>query len=126
MNASKVADLLKLDKSAARRRLQSAAAAGYVFNAEDQRGKPGRWMLGEPLPDGTRLLPVESTLATAPESETAGHDDGGLSGGTLAAESRGEDSTLGMTEVEGTFDDWLTELAPARLLDYDDPTRWTR
>jgi hypothetical protein len=93
--ARKVADLLELDKSAARRRLQAAGVAGYVFNAEDQRGKPGRWRLGEPLPDGARLLPVESALATPPEPEPAGQDDGGLFGGRVASESQVQDEDPG-------------------------------
>ncbi len=93
--ARKAADRLELDKSAARRRLQTAAAGGYVFNAEDQKGKPGRWMLGEPLPGGTRLLPVESALATATDDEAAGQDDGGATGGTVAPESQGEDQSGG-------------------------------
>jgi hypothetical protein len=92
VNARYVADWLELDKSAARRRLWSAAAGGYVFNAEDQKFKPGRWKLGEPLPGGTRLLPVESALATAPEPETAGQDDGDLFGGTVAGESGGQEN----------------------------------
>jgi hypothetical protein len=74
VNAKHVADHLELDKSAARRRLQTAAQAGYVFNAEEQKGKPGRWMLGEPLPEDTRLLPVESDLATTTEDNTGGQD----------------------------------------------------
>jgi 5S rRNA maturation endonuclease (ribonuclease M5) len=94
VTARHVATTLELDKSAARRRLQTASAAGYVFNAEDQRGKPGRWKLGEPLPGGTRLLPVESALATVPEPEPAGRDDGGTTGGTVALGSWGEDGRL--------------------------------
>jgi hypothetical protein len=87
VTARHVAKELELDKSAARRRLQAAATGGYVFNAEEQRGKPGRWKLGEPLPGGTRLLPVEAQLATDSHIEPADQVDDEPTGGTVARES---------------------------------------
>jgi hypothetical protein len=60
--AQHVALELRLDKSAARRRLLAASIAGYVTNAEDRRGKPGRWKPGEPLPVAVVVLPVADLL----------------------------------------------------------------
>ena len=48
--ATTLANYLKLDKSAARRRLLVAAEDDYVKNLEDRKGRPGRWVLGDPLP----------------------------------------------------------------------------
>jgi hypothetical protein len=86
--AQQVAVELKLDKSAARRRLVAAARDGYIRNLEDHRGRPGRWRVGEPLPGGTTLLPAASTLAT---TETAGQEGGDGGGGTVAGDPEGKD-----------------------------------
>ncbi|WP_156670145.1 DUF3854 domain-containing protein, partial [Mycobacterium sp. E3305] len=59
-----VAVKLGLDKSNASRRLRVAADGGYVRNLEDRRGRPGRWVLGDPLPDAAELLPDPAQLAT--------------------------------------------------------------
>jgi hypothetical protein len=59
-----IAEHLKLDKSNASRRLRVAADDGYVRNLEDKRGKPGRWVLGDPLPETLDLLPDPAQLAT--------------------------------------------------------------
>jgi hypothetical protein len=60
-----VADTLRLDKSNASRRLRMAADGGYIRNLEDKRGKPGRWVIGDPLPEAADLLPDPAQLATA-------------------------------------------------------------
>ncbi len=60
-----VADKLRLDKSNASRRLRMAADDGYLCNLEDKRGKPGRWVIGDPLPESVDLLPDPTQLATA-------------------------------------------------------------
>jgi hypothetical protein len=41
-----------------------AAEGGYLRNLEDKRGKPARWVIGEPLPDESDLLPDPAQLAT--------------------------------------------------------------
>jgi hypothetical protein len=41
-----------------------AADGGYLRNLEDKRGKPGRWTLGDPLPEAVDLLPDPAQLAT--------------------------------------------------------------
>jgi hypothetical protein len=86
-SALQVAQLLGVDKSNAGRRLRAAADGGYVRNREDKPGKPGRWVLGDPLPDAVVLLPAAEDLtgcAVAPDSgrrngldaETASGDAG--------------------------------------------------
>jgi hypothetical protein len=88
-----VAEELKLDKSNVSRRLRVASEGGYVVNLEDRRGKPGRWIVGEKLPDEVDLLPDPELLfrpesdggcavAVVPEgverdADPAGRDDGG-------------------------------------------------
>ena len=55
--ARDIADKLSVDKSNVSRRLRMAADGGYVRNLEDKRGKPGRWVIGDPLPETVELLP---------------------------------------------------------------------
>jgi DNA-binding IclR family transcriptional regulator len=57
-----LADKLNLDKSNVSRRLARAADGGYVRNLEDKRGKPGRWVIGDPLPETADLLPDPAQL----------------------------------------------------------------
>ena len=57
-----LADKLQLDKSNVSRRLRHAADGGYVRNLEDKRGKPGRWVIGDPLPEAADLLPEPAQL----------------------------------------------------------------
>jgi hypothetical protein len=60
--ARAVAAYLGLDKSNASRRLRVAADGGYIRNLEDRRGKPARWVLGDPLPEDKELLPHPRNL----------------------------------------------------------------
>jgi hypothetical protein len=90
VTAQHAAAELGLDRSAAWRRLYAAASAGYVYNAEHRRGKPGRWKPGEPLPVAVAVLPVADDLAAAIESESAGQASAELGGGTVARESTKE------------------------------------
>jgi hypothetical protein len=60
-----LADKLNLDKSNVSRRLRQAADGGYVRNLEDKRGKPGRWVIGDPLPETADLLPDPAQLRNA-------------------------------------------------------------
>jgi hypothetical protein len=62
---------LGLDRSAAQRRLWAARERGYVTNLEDRRGRPARYVTGEPLPDEVVLLPHSCTPAG---DETAGQE----------------------------------------------------
>ena len=60
-----IAEKLRLDKSTVSRRVRTAADGGYLRNLEDKRGKPGRWVIGDPLPESVALLPDPAQLATA-------------------------------------------------------------
>jgi hypothetical protein len=57
-----VADRLKLDKSAALRRVQVAVQRGYLKNLEEKRGRPARLVLGDPLPAEVTILPTVDDL----------------------------------------------------------------
>ena len=59
-----IAEKLQLDKSNVSRRLRMAAEGGYLRNLEEKRGKPGRWVVGDPLPESADLLPDPAQLAT--------------------------------------------------------------
>lgn len=74
----KVADALKLDKSAAYRRLQAVKERGFITNLEDRRGRPGRYVLGDSLPDAVELLPAQpcNPGCNHQPDETAGQADG--------------------------------------------------
>lgn len=91
VTATALAAALELDKSAARRRLLVASRGGWVVNKEDQRGKPGRWAAGEPLPTVEDVLPVVARLQAVAEAKTASATaqtadliSERLSGGTVA------------------------------------------
>jgi hypothetical protein len=60
-----IAEELKLDKSAASRRLRTAIGKGFVKNLEDRRGKPGRYVLGDPMPDDVVVLPEPEVVLQA-------------------------------------------------------------
>ncbi len=57
-----LADELKLDKSAAWRRVRSAIDRGYIKNLEDRRGRPARLVLGDDLPNDIEILPEPDCL----------------------------------------------------------------
>jgi hypothetical protein len=53
-----IAEELELDKSAASRRVRTAISKGFVKNLEDTRGKPGRYVPGDEMPDDVVVLPT--------------------------------------------------------------------
>lgn len=74
-----VKDALKLERSAATRRLHTARDRGHLVNLEDQRGKPARYALDEPLPGNLAVLPERTAVCTGDcthlaEIEAAGQD----------------------------------------------------
>lgn len=66
VSAQTVALRLKLDKSAARRRLVKAASEGFVVNLEIKRGQPGRYRVTGQRPEIVDMLPPPETLAPVP------------------------------------------------------------
>jgi hypothetical protein len=60
-----IAAALKLDKSAASRRVSTAIAKGFVRNLEDRKGKPGRYVLGDAMPDDVVILPTLEQMLQA-------------------------------------------------------------
>ena len=66
-----VAALLKLERSAASRRLATARDRGYLVNKQDKKGQPGMWVTGDPLPDEVVLLPDPADVCTAPCTHAA-------------------------------------------------------
>jgi hypothetical protein len=65
-----VARHLKLDKSSARRRCETAEAKGYLVNLQTEEGRPAKLMPGEPLPGAHAVLPAPAALAEAVSSGT--------------------------------------------------------
>ncbi len=73
-----VAEKLNLDKSAALRRVRAARQRGYLENLEDRRGRPGRYVLGERLPEDQELLPKPHNLSGCTVAGTSGGDKEGV------------------------------------------------
>jgi hypothetical protein len=89
--ARDVAEKLGLDKSNVSRRLRMAADGGYLRNLEDKRGKPGRWVIGDSLPESVDLLPDPAQLATASATANSIVDLRGCEDGcAVALEFQGE------------------------------------
>ena len=57
-----IAEALRLDKSAASRRMASAVQAGYLRNLEDRKGRPARVCLVEAMPEESPVLPPAEVL----------------------------------------------------------------
>jgi hypothetical protein len=57
-----LAEELKLDKSAAWRRVRSAIDRGYLDNQEDRKGRPAKLVVADALPDDIEILPVPERL----------------------------------------------------------------
>jgi len=58
-----VARRLRLDKSAASRRVRVALDKGYIVNEEQRRGRPAQLVPGEALPEEEPVLPAPEDLA---------------------------------------------------------------
>ena len=96
VTAQALAHRLRLDKSTVVRRLSVAGSGGWLDNLEDRRGRPGRWVVGEPLPDEVEVLPSVARLrealkasATTSDGEGPGQAAEDPSGCTVAADSGG-------------------------------------
>jgi hypothetical protein len=65
---------LRLDKSAAARRVRAAKQAGCLDDLETWRGRPSRLVLGEPLPDRLEILPPPEQLQADAAAEPRGRE----------------------------------------------------
>jgi hypothetical protein len=61
-SVTEIAKVLRLDKSAASRRVKVAVDGGFLRNLEEKRGRPAKVTLGEPLPEDQELLPHPDRL----------------------------------------------------------------
>jgi hypothetical protein len=77
ITTSAIAGELKLDKSAALRRVRAAIDRGHLKNLEDRRGRPARIVLGDPLAGEVEVLPTVEKLAAEVEGcRVAGSSEG--------------------------------------------------
>jgi hypothetical protein len=60
-----IAEKLKLDKSAASRRVRTAINKGFLKNLEDRKGKPGKYTVGDPMPNDIVVLPEPEEVLQA-------------------------------------------------------------
>jgi hypothetical protein len=65
VSLSPITEELKLDKSAASRRVRTAIGKGFIKNLEDRKGKLGRYVLGDPMPDDVVVLPEPDEVLQA-------------------------------------------------------------
>jgi hypothetical protein len=116
--ARDIAEKLHLDKSNVSRRLRMAADDGYLRNLEDKRGKPGRWVIGDPLPESVDLLPDLSQLAT-----DATQPD--LPGCAVALESDGEngDPDVAVADIRSGGPPLPTDVLSTAAAHYEEPDR---
>jgi predicted transcriptional regulator len=63
-----IARELRLDRSAARRRLRKAEDLGFVTNLETRRYQPGRYVVTDRADDEVEMMPTVETLARAYEA----------------------------------------------------------
>ena len=96
-----LAEELKLDKSAAWRRVRSAMDRGYLENQEDRKGRPARLVVGDDLPDEIEILPTPERLqGCAVASDSEGIKTNNLSG--PADRSREKDLLLTPSDTTAT------------------------
>jgi hypothetical protein len=62
-NAQDIAHVLKLDKSAAWRRLSAARLEGFIVNLEQRKGMPGKYRVAAQPPEPLTILPRVPELA---------------------------------------------------------------
>lgn len=121
VQALAVASHLNLDKSSVTRRLSVAARGGWLVNQEERRGRPGRWVIGEALPDEGRILPTREELHRLLVNEearaTGGH--GQIPG---QKESQGPGCTVAR-ECEGIASAVPTADAPCPICGAPPPSR---
>jgi hypothetical protein len=63
VSVTEIGKFLKLDTSAASRRVRDAVSRGYLANNETRKGRPARIALGDPMPSDRQILPSPTELA---------------------------------------------------------------
>jgi len=63
VSQKELTDELKLDKSAVSRRVWDAKKEGYLKDLNDRKGRPSELQVGDPLPEGTEVLPEPDKLS---------------------------------------------------------------
>jgi len=64
VKVAEIARELKIERSAAQRRVQAARDRGYLVNLEDKRGRPGRYLPGDEMPGEVAVLPKPDQVCT--------------------------------------------------------------
>ena len=62
VTAKAVGDKLRIHKASASRRCRKAEELGYLVNLEDKKGKRGRYVLGDSMPEYAEILPLPEAL----------------------------------------------------------------
>lgn len=73
-----VAEVLKIDKAAASRRVKVAVDRGYLRNLEDRKGRPARLVVGESMPEDAEILPLPEDLEEVLSGCAVDRDFGGI------------------------------------------------
>jgi hypothetical protein len=94
---ARVGKHLKLDKSAATRRVDAALALGYLVNVEERKNQPAKLVMGEPLPEEQPVLPTPEDLA---EAVARLHGCNGCKGDTSAPSSPSDSDDDPFAELE--------------------------
>ncbi len=95
---AELAQELKLDRSAASRRVRNAKDRGYLRDLEENWRKPSRLVLGGDLPDDLQILPKPEAVRAGVKGRASGsarldgpqepHSNGQNSGGAYKACNR--------------------------------------
>ena len=67
ISITRLAQHLKLDKSATSRRVADAISRGYLRNLEDRKGRPARLIVGDAMPEHIDVLPELGVLQCCAE-----------------------------------------------------------
>ena len=93
-SSAQIQRFLRIDQSNASRRLRRVADNGYIRNLETRRGRPGRWVIGDPLPEEISVLPEPEKLSISSQHTAYAH--------TSADSHRGKEH-----EAEASKADWI-------------------
>lgn len=118
VTVAEVARELKLDKSAALRRVQAAITCGYLGNREQRRGRAATLYVAAPLPSKVEVLPPPDVLAAcSPDCnrQTAENTAQSRAGCTVAAQLP-EPAASGYSD-DALFRAWARSRAAKRAQD---------